>query len=206
MDTAEHAFVDRLLAGDEGAFEELVATYQNRLLRLARVYCRTDALAADVVQETWLAVIRGLSRFERRSSLRAWLFQIVANRARTHATREGRWVTASDLGADNAAAGDGGSDWFDANGAWRQPPAEWPEAGPEGLLLRAELRTALLEAIDTLPEMQRAVVTLRDLEGMEAQEACNILGISETNQRVLLHRGRTRLRTALAELVARSGP
>jgi RNA polymerase sigma-70 factor (ECF subfamily) len=204
MDGAEHALIDRLLAGDESAFEDLVATYQTRLLRLARVYCRTDALAADVVQETWLAIINGLSRFERRSSLRSWLFQIVANRARTHAVREGRWVTASDLeGLDPPE--DTGASWFDARGGWQQPPGGWPAADPEGLLLRAEVHQALLAAIDQLPDGQRAVVTLRDVEGLDAQEACNILGISETNQRVLLHRGRTRVRAVLADALARRG-
>jgi len=205
MDGAEHALIDRLLAGEESAFEELVATYHTRLLRLARVYCRTDALAADVVQETWLAVIKGLSRFERRSSLRSWLFQIVANRARTHAVREGRWVTASDLEGPDPPGEDTGASWFDARGGWQHPPGEWPTADPEALLLGAEVHQALLEAIDQLPDGQRAVVTLRDVEGLDAREACNILGISETNQRVLLHRGRTRIRTVLADALARRG-
>jgi RNA polymerase sigma-70 factor (ECF subfamily) len=205
MDDAEHALVDRLLVGDESAFEHLVATYHTRLLRLARVYCRTESLAADVVQETWLAVIRGLSRFERRSSLRSWLFQILANRARTHAVREGRWVTASDLEGPDPPEGDTGADWFDARGGWAHPPGEWPAMDPEGLLLKAEVHEALLAAIDQLPDGQRAVVTLRDVEGLDAQDACNILGISETNQRVLLHRGRTRIRKVLAETVTHRG-
>lgn len=205
MDAAEHELVDRLLDGDEAAFERLVAEYHPRLLRLARVYCRTDALAADVVQETWLAVIRGLPRFERRSPLRAWLFQILANRARTHAVREGRWVTASDLESDGPDGGDGFTDWFDARGVWQQPPGEWPATDPEGLLLKAEVHQALLAAIEQLPDGQRAVVTLRDIEGLDAPETCNILGISETNQRVLLHRGRSRIRRLLADAVTQRG-
>lgn len=209
MDDLEQALLDRLLAGDESAFEALVGQYHDRLLRLARVYVRTDALAADVVQETWLAVLRGLSRFERRSTLRTWIFHILANRARTHAVREGRLVPFADLDTQNDSELDvPDRARFDAAGGWREPPAPWTSSDPEGLALNAEVRDTLDRAIEALPNGQRAVVVLRDVEGVPADEVCNILGVAETNQRVLLHRGRTRLRAALASLVergARSG-
>jgi len=202
MEAPEHTLVDALLAGDEAAFERLVGLYQHRMVRVARLYVRTEAQAHDVVQETWLAMLRGLARFERRSSLRTWLFHIVANRARTHAVREGRLVPLADVMSDDR---EDGSDeaWFDAQGNWAQAPAPWPTLDPETLLLGEETRTALLRAIDVLPEGQRAVVVLRDVEGLDAAEVCNVLEISETNQRVLLHRGRTKLRAALAGALGR---
>ncbi|MGD9902751.1 MAG: RNA polymerase sigma factor [Vicinamibacterales bacterium] len=204
MDSAEHRHLDALIAGDEAAFEELVATYHHRLFRVARLYVRTDAQAHDVVQETWLAVLRGLRGFERRSSLKTWLFHIAANRARTHAVREGRMVPVSALAPDEGA--DGEASWFDDRGRWAEPPMAWASSDPEALLLNGEVRAALTRAIDTLPDGQRAVVVLRDLEGLDAPAACNVLGISETNQRVLLHRGRTKVRAALAEQVGRRTP
>jgi RNA polymerase sigma-70 factor (ECF subfamily) len=204
MGNAESELLDQLLAGDEAAFERLVTRYHDRLRRLARVYVRTDALAEDVVQETWLAVLRGLRQFERRSTLRTWIFHILANRARTHAVREGRLVPFSDL---DLRAGQephpAESAWFDAHGRWREPLAAWSSLDPEALVLSQEVRHALMAAIDDLPPGQRAVIILRDIEGVAADEACNILEISETNQRVLLHRGRTRIRHALAALLER---
>ncbi|MGE3509791.1 MAG: RNA polymerase sigma factor, partial [Vicinamibacterales bacterium] len=184
------------------AFEALVAKYHHRLVRVARLYVRTDALAQDVVQETWLAVLRGLRRFERRSSLKTWLFHIVANRARTHAVREGRLVSVHTLASDEGA--DGETSWFDDRGRWAEAPMGWMSSDPEALVLNTEVRAALTRAIDALPAGQRAVVVLRDLEGLDAAAACNVLGISETNQRVLLHRGRTKVRAALAEQVGRT--
>ena len=205
MEQTEQQQLDRLLAGDETAFEELVARYQDGLRRLARVYVRTDAQAQDVVQETWLAVLRGLPRFERRSSLRTWMFQILTNRARTHAVREGRLVPFADS-HDGDGEPDSPTDWFDENGRWREAVAAWPETDPERLVLNDEIRQALEAAIQALPERQRLVIVLRDIEELTASEACNVLGISETNQRVLLHRGRSRLRAALASLTDREQP
>lgn len=204
MTDADAELLDRLLAGDESAFERLVNRYQDRLRRLARTYVRTDALADDVVQETWLAVLRGLRHFEQRSTFRTWMFHILANRARTHAVRERRLVPFSDLESDASDithASDGS--WFDDRKRWREPPAAWITGDPEALALNQEVRHALDAAIETLPPGQRAVIVLRDLEGVSAGETCNILGISETNQRVLLHRGRTRVRRALAALLER---
>lgn len=204
MDDSEHVLLDRLLAGDESAFETLVAQYHDRLLRLARTYVRTDALAADVVQETWMAVLRGLARFERRSTLRTWIFHILANRATTHAVREGRLIPFADLDAQSRSEQDAPERLrFDAAGRWQEPPAPWASSDPERLMLNGEVRHALDAAIEALPEGQRAVVVLRDVEGVPAHDVCNILDLTETNQRVLLHRGRTRLRAVLAHLLNR---
>ncbi len=206
MDHESHDLVDRLLGGDEAAFETLVRRYHNRLLRLARTFVRTEAQAADVVQETWLAVLRALPAFERRSSIQTWIFRILMNRARTHAAREARLVAfgEADPGSDPDATAE--REWFDASGRWRTPPAPWPSLDPERLVLNDEIRHRLEAAIDALPPGQRAVVTLRDVEGLSADEVCNLLGITETNQRVLLHRGRTRIRAALADLLGRHAP
>lgn len=201
MTATEHEYLDALIAGDEASFETLVAAYQHRLVRVARLYVKTEAQALDVVQETWLAVLRGIGGFERRSSLKTWLFHIVANRARTFAVREGRMVPVSTLSDDDGD--DGMAAWFDERGSWVQPVQPWPAMDPEAALISAETRSALLRAIDMLPEAQRAVVLLRDVEGLDAPATCNVLGLSETNQRVLLHRGRTKVRAALAARVGR---
>jgi len=198
MDTsppsADHDLLDRALAGDEAAFVTLVGLYHAPLLRFARTFVRQPSQAEDVVQETWLAVLTGLERFERRASFKTWLFRILSNRARTKAVRESRFDQ-----LDPAADGGGVSDdRFTAEGRWRTPPREW-RLTPERLLQSKEARAIVEAALETLPAGQRAVVTLRDVEGLEAAEVCNVLGITETNQRVLLHRGRARIREALAE-------
>jgi RNA polymerase sigma-70 factor (ECF subfamily) len=203
MEESDHTLVEALLAGDEAAFERVVSGYQHRLMRVARLYVRTDAHAHDAVQDTWLAVLRGLPKFERRSSFKTWVFHILANRARTHAVREGRLVPFGDGGRD-ADGGTSNAEWFDTRGHWAQPPPAWPVQDPEAIVLGAETREALMRAIAELPEGQRAVVLLRDVEGLEAREVCNVLEISETNQRVLLHRGRTKLRAALADVLGRT--
>jgi RNA polymerase sigma-70 factor (ECF subfamily) len=159
---------------------------------------RTDAAADDVVQETWLGVIRGLAAFEGRSSLRTWIFRILVNQARTRATREARSVPFSSVvdedqpTVDPAAVG--------ADGRWRSAPARL-DGDPESGLLSAEVRAKLLEAVDVLPPDQRAVITLRDLVGAPAAEVCELLDVSDGNQRVLLHRARARVRLALLPLV-----
>ncbi len=152
------------------------------------------AVAEEVVQETWLAVLTGVDRFEGRSSLKTWLFRILANKAKTRGQREARIVPFS------ALAVDGDEDQtavpverFARGGAWATPP----RGVPEERLLAAETRARIAEAIAALPQNQRAVITLRDVEGLPAEEACNVLGLSETNQRVLLHRARAKVRAAL---------
>ncbi len=192
------ALLDRLRAADEMAFDELVARHDGALRRVARTYVRTDAAAADVVQETWLGVIRGLPGFEGRSSLRTWIFSILVNRARTRAVREARDLPFSALEGDEGPAVDPGA--FNAEGNWTSAPARL-DAEPETNLLSAELRSHLLDAVDRLVPAQRAVITLRDLVGLSADEVCDMLELTEVNQRVLLHRARSRVRSALLPLV-----
>jgi RNA polymerase sigma-70 factor, ECF subfamily len=168
---------------------------------VARSFVRTDAVAEEVVQDTWLAVIRGLDGFEGRSSLRTWIFHILVNRARTRAVREARTIPFSSL-ADAAAQEGPTVDpiLFDRDGRWDRLPDRL-DGDPQHHLLAAELRGRLIEAVAELPEAQRAVITLRDLAGLPSEEVCELLELSAGNQRVLLHRARTRVRVALAPLV-----
>jgi RNA polymerase sigma-70 factor (ECF subfamily) len=198
----DDALLKRLLDGDESAFSELVAAYHGSLLRLALTFVADRGAAEDVVQETWLGVVRGLPSFERRSSLKTWIFRILANRGRTRGARDGRLVNFSALGEADEDPTDL-ADRFSANGRWIQPPPKWQESNPEELLLRREVVAGLEEAISSLPPNQRSVVTLRDIEGLDAVDVCNILEISETNQRVLLHRARTKVRTMVEKSLKR---
>ncbi|HEY3383515.1 MAG TPA: sigma-70 family RNA polymerase sigma factor [Vicinamibacterales bacterium] len=196
--SAENDLVRRLLDGDEPAFDILVRQHHGAMMRVARGFISKPDVAEEVVQETWLAVLKGLTAFEGRSSLKTWIFHILANRARSRATREGRVVPFADL----TPAGDEGRDPteelpFTPTGSWGEPPAPWQVDTPEAIVLRREAVDQLQGALTALPPAQRTVVILRDLEGLDAAEVCNILQISETNQRVLLHRARTRLRKAL---------
>ncbi|WP_437509169.1 RNA polymerase sigma factor [Sorangium sp. So ce1099] len=197
------ALVRRLLAGDEEAFERLVTQLHTPMLRLARTIAG-PAGAQEVVQETWAAVFDGLVRFEGRSSLKTWVFRILTNRARTWGTREKRtvpvsWLEDEDQGSEPAV--DPGR--FDATGDWVNPPVPWTEQSPEGLLLRKEIGVVLQRELEALVPGQRAVIVLRDVEGCPSDEVCEILGISEANQRVLLHRGRSKLRAALERYLTR---
>ena len=198
----DRALVERLRAGDERAFASLVDEYSGALMRLARMYVKSAAVAEEVVQETWVGVIRGIDRFEGRSSLRTWIFRILVNTAKTRAQREGRSIPFSSVAnpADDEPAVDPdrflGPDSRHA-GHWALGPMPWPT--PEERLLSGETRDRILEAIDELPPAQREVVTLRDIEGWSSKDVCNALEITETNQRVLLHRGRSKVRAALEE-------
>lgn len=195
----DRGLVERLRAGDEDAFRTLVARHDGALRRVARTFVRTDSAADDVVQETWLGVVRGLSRFEERSSLRTWIFRILVNQARTRATQDARSLPFSAIEEDDAPAVEPTA--FAADGRWTSSPARLA-GDPETGLLSAELRVHLVEAIEELPSPdQRAVITLRDLVGMPAEEVCELLDLSDGNQRVLLHRARARVRTALLPLV-----
>jgi RNA polymerase sigma-70 factor (ECF subfamily) len=196
------ALIARLLARDETAFEELVERHHGALLRLARVFVADAFAAEETVQETWLAVLNGLHAFEARSSLKTWIFQILVNKAKTRGIRERRSVAFSALvDADENPAVDPSQ--FRPDGTWRDAPARWDDQTPERLLLAQEVRAKLQEVIDRLPPAQRAVVTLRDVECLDASEVCNALDITETNQRVLLHRARSRVRAALDQFVSR---
>ncbi len=199
------ALVKRLLAGDEVAFTHVVERYHGPLLRFARLFVSNRAVAEEVVQDTWLAVLDGLPSFEGRSALKSWIFGILANRAKTRAVREKRTITFSELsasGVEDEPAVD--PDRFTSAGAWSAPPGRWDGDTPEKLLLRQEPLAVVEKAMAELPASQRAVVTLRDVEGLDAAEVCNILDVSETNQRVLLHRARSKVRAALERYMAES--
>ena len=191
---------------DEAAFVTLVERYQGPLLRLALVYCRSLAVAEEIVQDTWLGVIRGIDRFEGRASFKTWLFQILVNRARTRAEREGRAVSFSSLSDEAEAPGDpavapgrfrGPDDKWPHN--WALPPHSWGESS-DARLLADETMELVKRAIAELSPAQQQVITLRDIEGWTAEDVCNVLLISETNQRVLLHRARSHVRSLLESL------
>jgi RNA polymerase sigma-70 factor (ECF subfamily) len=180
--------VDRLRAGDESAFVVLVGLYQPRMLRLAEATVGSRAVAEEVTQDTWLAVLRGVERFEGRSSLKTWLFHILLNRARTAATREQR------AGRPDEAIIE---DRFDKSGAWAAPPEPWTDRVDDRLVAE-HLATRVQKLLPELPDSQRQAVMLRDVEGLPPGEVAGIIGVSDANQRVLLHRGRARLRQLLA--------
>ena len=203
----DDALVAALRRGDEAAVVELVARHQAPLLRLARSFVRDRAVAEEVVQETWLAVLDGIDRFEGRSSLKTWLFQILSNRARTRAVREHRSAPFSALAGDerdDEAAVD--ADRFRPPddrwaGHWAAAPSDW--AGlPEERLLGRETLEQVREAIGELPPRQANVLVLRDVEGWEPEEVCDALGLSPGNQRILLHRARSKVRAALESYLA----
>ena len=187
---ADASLLRRLRGGDEQAFADLVARHNSSMLRLALSFVPSRAVAEEVVQDTWLAMLRGLDRFEERSSLRTWLFTILVNRARTTGVREARSVPVADAGPAVDASR------FGPSGAWAVPPEHWIEEA-ENRIVAAKLAGLLRVAMDQLPARQREVVLLRDVEGLTSAEVCEVLTISEANQRVLLHRGRSKLRQAL---------
>jgi RNA polymerase sigma-70 factor (ECF subfamily) len=198
--SAEAQLVDALRAGDEVAFAQLVREYQPSLVRVARIYVSTQAAAEEVAAETWLAVLNGIGRFEGRSSLRTWIFRILTNIAKTRAQRDGRTLPFSalqDPGRVPEAALDADRFLDPEHPRW---PGHWavrPEPWPEDAVIAAETQARLAEAIEALPATQRAVISLRDIEGWSSEEVRNALDLSETNQRVLLHRARSKVRRAL---------
>jgi RNA polymerase sigma-70 factor, ECF subfamily len=175
-------------SGDGDAFGELVDRYHPRLIRLARTCTSSPEVAEEVAQETWIAVLRGLDGFAGRSTFRTWLFTICMNRARSIAGREHRHVSDE---LDERAVD---PRRFNSSGQWSQPPGDWSDAVDERMVA-AELAPHLLAALELLPDGQRQVVTLRDVEGLTSSDVCEVLAISAANQRVLLHRGRSRLRS-----------
>jgi RNA polymerase sigma-70 factor (ECF subfamily) len=203
----DHALVERLRAGDEEAFMDLVVRWSPSMLRVARMYVPTQAVAEDVVQETWLGVLTGIDRFEERSSLRTWVFSILVNRARTRGERERRTVPFASLAREESegefSAVD--ADRFvrdgDSIGAWAAPPVRWWEE-PERALDSAEAVERIESEIEKLPETQRLVITMRDVLGMSSEDVRSALDISETNQRVLLHRARSKVRAGLEDYYA----
>jgi RNA polymerase sigma-70 factor (ECF subfamily) len=190
----DSALLVRLRAGEEQAFVELVSRYHASLVRLARTYVASSAVAEEVAQDTWLAVLRGLEGFAGRSSFRTWLLQILVNRASSTGVREHRSIPIADAGPAVDASR------FDSSGAWMAPPQHWVEDSDDRLSAAA-LAAPITMALDKLPARQREVVLLRDVDGLSGREVSEVLKISEANQRVLLHRSRSRLRHAIeAEL------
>ena len=187
---ADASLLRRLRDGDEQAFAALIERYQAAMLRLAASFVPSRAVAEEVVQDTWLAMLRGLDRFEERSSLRTWLFAILVNRARSTGAHEARSVPVADAGPAVDASR------FASSGAWAMPPEHWVEAA-ENRIDAVKLSELLRVGLDSLPARQREVVLLRDVEDLTSAEVCQVLAISEANQRVLLHRGRSKLRQLL---------
>jgi RNA polymerase sigma-70 factor (ECF subfamily) len=197
----------RLRAGDESAFADLVSQYHPAMVRLALLHVRSRAVAEEVAQEAWLGLLRGLEGFEGRSSLRTWIFRILTNIAKTRGQREARSAPFSSVWA----AGDDEPvvdlDRFREDGGWARAPDPW-STEPEQRLLSHETLAEIGRAIDRLPANQREVIRLRDVLGWSSPEVCNALGITETNQRVLLHRARAKVRRSLEAYLAggESGP
>ena len=200
----EKQVLAQLRDGDEEAFCALVRRHTPSMTRVAMAFVSRRAVAEEVVQETWLNVVRGLDGFEARSSLRTWIYAILCNCAKRRAEQEQRLVPLSELAADETSGDDLGVSrdrFFDGGrwaGMWSSAVARWDDL-PEERLLSSEVRTALLEAIDALPRMQRAVITLRDVEGWSPEEVCEYLGVADGNQRVLLHRARAAARAAIEQ-------
>lgn len=186
MEDAE--LVTRLRSGDEDAFRFLVDRYHCSLLRLAQTMVPSRAVAEEVVQDTWLGLVRGIHAFEGRSSLRTWLFHVLVNRARSTGVYERRPTIGAGPSVDPSR--------FGADGRWTEPPVPWPDE-VDDRLVATQLAERIRPRFEELPAMQRQVVTLRDVEGLSAEEVCDLLGLTEGNQRVLLHRGRSRLRGML---------
>jgi RNA polymerase sigma-70 factor (ECF subfamily) len=197
--TEDAELVAALRRGDERAFATLMDAYSSSLIRVAMCYVPTRAVAEEVVQETWLGVLQGIDRFEGRSSLKTWIFRILTNTATTRGARERRTVPFCSLTGDDGASLDPdrffGADHDRYPGHWEFGPTPWET--PEEGLLSGEAREVIASAIEGLPPAQRTVISLRDVEGWPSAEICDALEISEGNQRVLLHRARTKVRAAL---------
>ncbi|MCX4186527.1 RNA polymerase sigma factor [Methylophaga sp. OBS4] len=189
---SEATLISQLQAGDQEAFRQVVSLYHPKLLAIARAIVG-EAFADEVVQDSWVAALKAIHDFEGRSALRTWLIQIVSNRAKTRLKRENRHVSL-DEGWHNPD-----ENAFDDKGRWSHPPKPWHNDSPEALLSSSELREVIQKTFDGLPYNQRAVMSLHDMEGFGFDEICNILDVSQSNVRVLLHRARLTIRKAIAE-------
>lgn len=198
---AEGDLSSRLKAGDEMALKSLVVAHHASMIRFAMGFVRSRASAEEVVQETWLAVIGGLRGFEARSSLLTWVYSILANKARTRGVREARSSTFSDLGAGNNGDAPLNAGRFDGNGMWADPPRPWDDLNPERIVASKQLWVHVTRILEDLPAMQKAVVTLQDIEGQDAETVCHLLQLSNANRRVLLHRARAKIRQEIEALI-----
>ncbi len=199
----ERELVQSLRHGNESAFGSLIESYHYRLVRLAKIFVKSQAVAEEVVQDTWLAVLQSIDRFEGRSSLKTWIFVILTNIAKTRGRRENRYVSFISEGPDTRGEA---NSILEPNGFPRDEnlgnpgmsqPTIWDNKTPERLLESKEIQAQIEKAIQTLPSHQRQVIILRDIEGIDSEEICQILNITSTNQRVLLHRARSKVRRAL---------
>jgi RNA polymerase sigma-70 factor (ECF subfamily) len=200
--SSDEQLVAGLRAGDERTFRELFERNYPMMKRVARGYVTCDAVAEEVVQDTWMAIVTGIDRFEGRSALSTWMFSILTHQAKSHSARERRALPFSCVGHGDVDEPAVDPDRFQKDdeawpGHWATPPRPWQK--PERRLLSLEAREHLKKALPGLPERQRQIVALRDIEGLSGEEVCDLLGLSEENQRVLLHRGRSRLRAALED-------
>jgi len=206
------ALVERLRKRDEGAFLEIVQRHHAGLVRLAQSFVNNRAVAEEVAQETWVAVLRGIDRFEGRSSLKTWIFQILVNRAKNRGAREARSINFSGMNDANSESGFSSvdpsrflsSDDSHCPGGWASRPQQW-DITPERLLLSQECQAFIEQAIASLPQLQKEVITLRDVQGWDNDEICSLFGISQANCRVLLHRARSRVRQALENYLGLGG-
>jgi RNA polymerase sigma-70 factor (ECF subfamily) len=196
----DEVLLDKLLAGDEQCFREMVSRYHTTLVRVARYHVDSEAAAEDVAQDTWVAVLRGIHKFEGRSSFKTWLFRILVNRARTSGQSERRQVPVDTAVAESSVA----SSRFDARGAWTDPPTPFTDL-VDHRLDDAGTVAAIRTAIAALPEPQQAVVTLRDVEGLSTYEVSSLLALTEGNVRVILHRGRAKVRAAVEDSIRGGG-
>ena len=198
-DASEGLLIDALRRGDESSFSRLVDLHHTSMVRVARLYVATAAAAEEVAQEAWLGVLQGLAKFEGRCTLKAWIFAIVANCAKSRGVRDRRTIPLSSVTQEDDGGPSVDPERFLDNGHprwpghWSQPPEAWDEDA----LVSHETLEAIAAAMAQLPQMQRAVMTMRDVEGLGSDETCQVLGISEANQRVLLHRARSKVRKAL---------
>lgn len=196
----------KLKCGDEAAFRALVARHHASMIRFAMGYVHTRASAEEVVQETWLALVDGLEGFEGRSSLTTWIYGILANKARTKGVRDARSVSFSELAADGGGNPAVDPDRFDSGGMWVDPPGIWDSLNPERIVAGKELCVHLAQIVGNLPPMQRAVITLQDIEGQDARDVCSLLELTDANRRVLLHRARSKVRDEIEAILGADRP
>jgi len=192
---ADAELIPKLLAGDETAYAQVVRAYHGLMIHLARAIVG-EAFADEVAQEAWVAVLRALPRFERRSSLKTWILRIVSNTAKSRLRHESRSVSLDDTMSEQPIVDPAR---FKSNAHWASPPAMWHADTPDALLASSQLRSCIDAALRALPPMQRAVVSLRDMQGMDMETICKVLEVSESNGRVLLHRARSRIQQAIEE-------
>lgn len=191
--------IPKLLAHDDAAYAQVVSAYHGLMVHLARAIVG-DAIADEVAQESWLAVLKALPRFERRSSLKTWILRIVSNTAKTRLRHESRSVSLDEMLGDQESISPAR---FNASGRWSSPPTIWHADTPDDLLASQELRSCINTALKALPPMQRAAITLRDMQGLNMENICKVLEVSESNGRVLIHRARNRIQAAIEEFYQR---